>query len=86
VHENDSYRGWLDAAGVDTFRFGPIGDPDALRASGRYRVVTPEECIELAREVDRIELTPLIAGLSPKLGWEGLELFAAKVLPALGRP
>ncbi|MFN2589872.1 MAG: LLM class flavin-dependent oxidoreductase [Actinomycetota bacterium] len=55
-----------------------------LKAEGIYRVVTPEECIDLAKELGptgSIVLHPLLCGMPVELGWESLELFAAKVLP-----
>ncbi len=54
-----------------------------LRKSGVYRVVTPDECVALAREHGRVILHPLMGGISPELGWEGLRLFAEKVLPRI---
>jgi alkanesulfonate monooxygenase SsuD/methylene tetrahydromethanopterin reductase-like flavin-dependent oxidoreductase (luciferase family) len=54
-----------------------------VRRSGVYRVVTPAECITLAQEHGRVILHPLMGGLPPALGWEGLRLFEAKVLPRL---
>jgi len=56
---------------------------DDLRRSGVYRVVTPEECVELARTAGAIVLHPLMGGLPPDVGWRSLELFATKVLPRL---
>lgn len=57
---------------------------DSIRRSGVYRVVTPDECVALARETGHIILHPLMGGLPAEIGWRGLELFAAKVLPQLG--
>jgi len=54
-----------------------------VRRSGVYRVVTPDECVALAREVGTLVLHPLMGGMPPELGWAGLELFASKVLPRL---
>ena len=48
-----------------------------------YRVVTPEEGAEIARREGAITFKPLVGGLEPDVGWAGLELFAAKVLPQL---
>jgi alkanesulfonate monooxygenase SsuD/methylene tetrahydromethanopterin reductase-like flavin-dependent oxidoreductase (luciferase family) len=59
--------------------------PEELRASGVYAVVTPDECVELARKEGSLVFHPLMGGLSPDLGWESLELFASKVLPRLER-
>jgi alkanesulfonate monooxygenase SsuD/methylene tetrahydromethanopterin reductase-like flavin-dependent oxidoreductase (luciferase family) len=56
---------------------------DDLRRSGVYRVVTPEECVQLAQETGQVLLHPLMGGLPPALGWEGLRLFTTKVLPCL---
>ena len=56
------------------------------RASGMYRVLTPEACVELGRGLGErgvLVLHPLMGGLPPELGWQSLELFDAKVLPAL---
>ena len=54
-----------------------------MRQSGVYRVVTPDECVALAKEFGRIVLHPMMGGISPELGWESLERFASKVLPRL---
>jgi alkanesulfonate monooxygenase SsuD/methylene tetrahydromethanopterin reductase-like flavin-dependent oxidoreductase (luciferase family) len=56
---------------------------DDVRKSGVYRIVTPDECLALAKETGRVLLHPLMGGIPPALAWEGLELFAAKVLPRL---
>lgn len=61
-------------------------DLDAVRASGVYRVVTPQECVELAMglEPDQpLVFHPLMGGMPPDLGWRSLGLFAAEVLPRL---
>ena len=54
-----------------------------LKASGVYRVVTPDECVALANEVGNILLHPLMGGMHPDLGWQSMELFASKVQPRL---
>jgi len=56
---------------------------DAVRASGVYRIVTPDECVALAAELPTIVLHPLMGGMPPELGWESLERFAAEVLPRI---
>lgn len=55
---------------------------EAVRASGILRVLTPDESVELAR-TQSLALLPLVAGLSPDLGWKSLELFVAKALPRI---
>ena len=56
---------------------------DDVRHSGVYCVVTPEECIALAKAHGRVLLHPLMGGIPPELGWESLRLFEQKVLPHL---
>jgi alkanesulfonate monooxygenase SsuD/methylene tetrahydromethanopterin reductase-like flavin-dependent oxidoreductase (luciferase family) len=58
---------------------------EQIKASGVYRVVTPDEAVAVvadarAKGLD-IGFAPLISGLDPDLGWQGLELFVNKVLP-----
>lgn len=57
-----------------------------VRASGVYRVVTPDECVELAEELGdsgSLVFHPLMGGIPPELARESLELFEAKVLPRI---
>jgi alkanesulfonate monooxygenase SsuD/methylene tetrahydromethanopterin reductase-like flavin-dependent oxidoreductase (luciferase family) len=59
---------------------------DELRSEGVYRVLTPDECVDLAEELGRgggINLHPLCGGLPPEIGWESLQLFVDRVLPRL---
>jgi hypothetical protein len=46
-------------------------------------VLTPDECVALAKRTGRVILHPLMGGLSPELGWESLRLFERKVLPRI---
>jgi alkanesulfonate monooxygenase SsuD/methylene tetrahydromethanopterin reductase-like flavin-dependent oxidoreductase (luciferase family) len=82
MHENASYAAWIAEAGLPA-PFAAAGDAAELRSSGRYVVLTPDECIELARNVDLLELHPLMGGMPPALGWQSLRLFTDQVLPAL---
>ena len=58
---------------------------EALKASGLYRVMTPEDCIKACEDADKlggdIGLSPVIAGLDPKIGWKNIEMFCDKVMP-----
>jgi alkanesulfonate monooxygenase SsuD/methylene tetrahydromethanopterin reductase-like flavin-dependent oxidoreductase (luciferase family) len=59
---------------------------DDVKASGVYRVVTPDECVQLIDELGPMGALcfhPLMGGMDPDLGWESLELYATKVLPQL---
>lgn len=85
-HETDSYASWIGAAGAKV-GFVSRSDPDDLRApTGPYAVVTPDETVDLIRGLGpdaEIQLHPLMGGMDPDLGWECLELYRSRVVPAL---
>ena len=88
LHETNAYGAWAaEVPGANPWR--PLADAGALRGEGLYAVVTPEECVALARGLDpraALKLKPLVAGLDPALGWASLELFVDRVVPALEAP
>ncbi len=65
--------------------FKGMNSVDEVRASGTYRVVTPDECVAIVADAEKtgrdLGFAPLIAGLDPVIGWRSLELFVHKVLP-----
>ncbi|TMK67330.1 MAG: LLM class flavin-dependent oxidoreductase [Actinobacteria bacterium] len=84
LHETNSYGAW--ARGSTAAPYQPATDADELRRRGMYVVVTPDECVELARRLGpdaNLTFHPLMGGLDPKLGWQSLELFVDRVLPQL---
>ena len=86
MHETNCYGRWAQEASGDNNPFEMADDPDALRASGRYVVLTPDECVEMAHklgDLGDIQLHPLMGGMPPDLSWPSLELFADKVFPQL---
>ncbi|HWF22662.1 MAG TPA: LLM class flavin-dependent oxidoreductase [Acidimicrobiales bacterium] len=80
MHDNNEYAAWI---GGRKGAFSASIGPDELRRTGPYRVVTPEECLTIAAAEDTLAFKPLVGGLDPDVGWEGLHLFADKVLPHL---
>lgn len=81
--DSNEYGRWIgDRRG--TFR--AMESVDDLRRSGTYRIVTPDECVEIARREKAITFKPLVGGLHPEIGWAGLRLFADQVLPHLTAP
>lgn len=74
-------------AGDDASTYSGLADWDAIRRSGKYAVVTPDECVALAAaQLERqssLVFQPLVGGLDPEEGWRSLRLFAEKVAPRL---
>lgn len=59
---------------------------DELRAEGIYRVLTPDEVVDLAEllgDFGGIVFHPLCGGAPAELAWPSLELYAEKVLPRI---
>jgi alkanesulfonate monooxygenase SsuD/methylene tetrahydromethanopterin reductase-like flavin-dependent oxidoreductase (luciferase family) len=85
LHEAQTYANW-QTPGQRSAVHVDATTVDDVRASGVYRVVTPDECVALAEELGpagTIVLHPLMGGIPPEVAWESLELFEAKVLPRI---
>jgi alkanesulfonate monooxygenase SsuD/methylene tetrahydromethanopterin reductase-like flavin-dependent oxidoreductase (luciferase family) len=87
LHVAETYRRWAAEANSTNSTYAGLVDRQAVRMSGKYRVVTPDECVRLAAEQaarhSSLVFQPLIGGLAPEIGWKSLELFANAVLPRL---
>ncbi len=82
LHETNDYASW--GGGNPDHPYPSVRDIDGLRASGTYLLLTPEECVALARSRGGLFLKPLMGGLDPDLAWESLTLIESRVLPQLG--
>lgn len=86
LHDAMTYAGWQPKTQRTAVR-SYANSVEELREEGKYRVLTPEECLRRAEErgpfVD-FNLFPLCGGTPPDLAWPSLELFASRVLPRLG--
>lgn len=88
LHETNAYAAWMAASDMRdaSAPYKRVADADALRASGAYPVLTPDELIERCRgmgPMDPITLHPLVGGVAPDVSWECLRLVEKRVLPAL---
>jgi alkanesulfonate monooxygenase SsuD/methylene tetrahydromethanopterin reductase-like flavin-dependent oxidoreductase (luciferase family) len=85
AHVVKSYSEWtVEAYGRAAGPFAAGVEPDDLRRSGAYRVLRPEEAVEMIEGLGANRtfiLTPLLGGLDPALAWRGLRLFEQKVWP-----
>jgi alkanesulfonate monooxygenase SsuD/methylene tetrahydromethanopterin reductase-like flavin-dependent oxidoreductase (luciferase family) len=89
LHHAATYARWAAEGSTGTSNYTGMDDPAVVWKSGRYRVLDPDACVALAGELEAtgasLVLQPLIAGLSPDVGWRSLELFVSSVLPRLKR-
>ncbi len=85
LHDAMTYAGW-QPRGQRTAMRSHASTVEELRAEGKYRVLTPEECLKRAEERGPLcdfGLFPLCGGTPPDLAWESLELYASQVKPHL---
>jgi len=81
LHDMNEYGRW--APSNRDYPHRVVRDLDDLRSTGRYLVLTPEQCVAHIRAHGGLFLKPLMGGLDPEIAWESLELISAKVLPAM---
>ncbi len=85
LHEANSYGRWMAEAGVGSEGgYTPAADADALRATGQYRVLTPDDLVAELQAGGPFAFAlfhPMMGGIPPELGWSSLRLFEEEVLP-----
>jgi alkanesulfonate monooxygenase SsuD/methylene tetrahydromethanopterin reductase-like flavin-dependent oxidoreductase (luciferase family) len=79
-YDAQTYASWQTPGQRSAMHVDAVSIED-IRKGDVYKIVTPKECIALAEQHGRVVLHPLMGGLSPEIGWEGLRLFKEKVLP-----
>lgn len=87
LHEARAYGAWEATRGGDALH-PPAADAEALRRTGVYRVLTPQEYLEELRAAGPAAfamLHPMVGGIPPDLAWEHLRLFEHEVLAGLER-
>ncbi|AMN47762.1 hypothetical protein ACG33_11770 [Steroidobacter denitrificans] len=87
AHVVSSYARMAAEASNSSSPFESLVDDDAVRRSGMFHVLTPDQCVAFAKKCEArgytMTVQPLIGGLPPDVGWKSLELFCTKVLPRL---
>lgn len=83
LYDAETYAAWQDDTVHSDWAVMDAAGAESLRTSGRYAMVTPTECIELARRNGGLILHPLMGGIEPELAWESLRLLETDVLPHL---
>ena len=82
LYDAQTYAAWQPAGQRSAMHVDATSVADVKR-SGAYVVLTPDETVALAERTGRVILHPLMGGMSPALGWEGLRRFEREVLPRL---
>jgi hypothetical protein len=84
LHEMNAYGLWQAQDDVAS-PYRTVAESSELRATGRYRVLTPAQFLaeERAEPQGFVMLHPLCGGMPIDLAWSSLRLFEHEVLPAL---
>jgi hypothetical protein len=87
MHEVNAYGEWMAQAGLEGVGgYATVTDPDTLRGTGQYRVLTPEQLVDELKakgEFGFAMFHPMMGGIPPELAWQSLRLFESEVLPKL---
>ncbi len=82
LHDAQMYGKWTaqnkTAASTLATSVEELRSPDSL-----YRIVTPEQAVEIIRTRGLLPLQPLCGGCPPEFAWKSLKLIAEEVLPAV---
>ena len=83
LHEMNAYGTWQAQSGIAS-PYRQVSDVDALRQSGGYRVLTPEQFVDEQRNspFPFAFFHPMCGGIPIDLAWSSLHLFEREVLPA----
>jgi len=85
LHDAMTYAGW-QPPGHRSAVHSDATTVEALRAEGKYLILTPDACVERAKAEGAFSVFvhfPLCGGIPPELAWPSLELYADRVLPRL---
>ena len=84
LHDAQMYGSWFAPSHLAASKSGATTVAELRAEHGAYRIVTPDEALEMIRAGQPLALQPLCGGLPPAVAWESLQLIADRVLPALG--
>ncbi|MCW2749898.1 MAG: Luciferase-like, subgroup, partial [Aeromicrobium sp.] len=82
LHDNNAYGLWQAQDDLAS-PYRTVEDPEELRASGAYAVLTPDQLVDEIRAAPFpfAMFHPMCGGTPPELAWSSLRLFEHEVLP-----
>ena len=87
MHEANAYGEWMAEAGIGAEGgYTTFANLEELKATGQYRVITPQELIDELKAGGPMAgalLHPMMGGIPPAIAWESLRLIENVVMPAL---
>jgi alkanesulfonate monooxygenase SsuD/methylene tetrahydromethanopterin reductase-like flavin-dependent oxidoreductase (luciferase family) len=86
AYATNTYAEWAKERGTGDTRYKAAVDLDALRAMPNIKVVTPDECYALIKDLgpqSQLTFHALLGGIDPEVSWRSLRLFEKAVHPRL---
>jgi alkanesulfonate monooxygenase SsuD/methylene tetrahydromethanopterin reductase-like flavin-dependent oxidoreductase (luciferase family) len=83
LHDAKAYGAWMGDDHEAATRSHALTVEDLRAENGNYRIVTPDQAVELVRANGYLSLQPLCGGLDPERAWRSLRLIVDEVLPAV---
>jgi hypothetical protein len=83
LHEAQSYGEWQRPGQSSVVHVHDAESIESVRASGVYAIVTPDECVALAKKFGMLTMHPLMGGIPPELAQESLDRLERDVVPML---
>ncbi len=83
LHDAAMYRSWMGADSGAAIATAATTVEGLAAERGAYRIVTPDEAVDLIARFGSLSLQPLCGGLPPDEAWSSLELIEQRVLPAV---
>jgi hypothetical protein len=80
LHEATTYSSW-QTPDIKSAVHSHATDVASLREERIYQVLSPDECVEVAKAEGAVNLHPLVGGMPIDAGWESLRLYCEQVLP-----
>ena len=81
LHDAVSYREWMGASNNSASLSQASSVSELREEEGPYRIVTPQQAVELIKAYQILPLQPLCGGVPPDLAWSSLSLIENQVLP-----
>ena len=82
LYDATAYGAWRHAnrrAYAESF----AADLEELKTEGKYRILTPQQAIDVIQSTGSLHLAPLCGGVPIQWGWQSLRLFEKQVMPKL---
>lgn len=82
LYDATAYRAWQHPnrrAYAESF----ASNLQELKLEAKYRILTPEQAIQIIQETGSLHLAPLTGGVPIAMGWQSLRLFEDSVQPYL---